>query len=88
VIRAFDFASAAQRKFTFVPPKPNFAVMPQIITVSQSRRAFGLTPVPRQKTRSLLQLHSLVRRSGAQKYFSRASTKQNEILADCPHIGA
>jgi hypothetical protein len=46
VIRALDFASTVKRKFTFVPPKPNFAVMPQLITASQSRRAFGLTPVP------------------------------------------
>jgi hypothetical protein len=82
VIRALDFASAVKRKFTFVPPRPNFAVMPQIIAASQSRRAFGLTPVPRQKLRSLLQLHSLGRRSEAQKDFSRASTKQNEVLAD------
>jgi hypothetical protein len=88
VIRALDFASAVKRKFTFVPPKPNFAIMPQIIAALQSRRAFGLTRVPRQMLRSLLQLHSLGRRSGAQKYFSRASIKRNDVLADCPHISA
>jgi hypothetical protein len=86
VIRALDFASAVKRKFTFVPPTPNFAIMPQIITALQSRRAFGLTQVLRQMLTSLLQLHSLGRRSGAQKDFSRASAKQNEVLADCPHV--